>query len=248
MKVLVCLKLQVASVLLSCWLILSVAGVNNVFAQQAADEPGITISSPEQGQQVPVGQLTISGTSTDNPTTDCQVSVDVNDIKPLQNATATGPGGVNDYSTWQFTYTEDYQLIKEGVNELTSKLSCINNPANVTKYYSVNVTGVATPLAAANNTTIAPTSTSNATTKNETQQTTTTMTTMENNETQVSPDIANQTQQQQTPQTKPKPALQPEPSTSSVVQQPLNQTQSQEEEPAVVGEEEEEPTMTNATQ
>ncbi|HKG71550.1 MAG TPA: hypothetical protein VKA87_06605, partial [Nitrososphaeraceae archaeon] len=94
MKVLVCLKLQVVSVLLSCWLILSVAGVNSVFAQEAADEPGITISSPEQGQQVPVGQLTISGTSTDNPTTDCQVSVDVNDIKPLQNATATGPGGV----------------------------------------------------------------------------------------------------------------------------------------------------------
>jgi hypothetical protein len=141
MKVLVCLKLQVVSVLLSCWLILSVAGVNSVFAQEAADEPGITISSPEQGQQVPVGQLTISGTSTDNPTTDCQVSVDVNDIKPLQNATATGPGGVNDYSTWQFTYTEDYQLMKEGVNELTSKLTCISNPTNVTKYYSVNVTG-----------------------------------------------------------------------------------------------------------
>src|SRR5215211_1416944 len=120
MKVLVFLKLQVASILLSCWLILSVAGVNNVFAQQAADEPGIKISSPEQGQQVPVGQLTISGTSTDNPTTDCQVSVDVNDIKPLQNATATGPGGVN---------------------ELTSKLSCLSNPMNVTKYYSVNVTG-----------------------------------------------------------------------------------------------------------
>ncbi|HEX2124431.1 MAG TPA: hypothetical protein VHF44_02390, partial [Nitrososphaeraceae archaeon] len=65
---------------MSCWLILSVAGVNSVYAQEAADEPGITISSPEQGQQVPVGQLTISGTSTDNPTTDCQVSVDVNDV------------------------------------------------------------------------------------------------------------------------------------------------------------------------
>jgi hypothetical protein len=102
---------------------------------------GIRITSHTTGQQVPVGQLTISGTSTDNPTTDCQVSVDVNDIKPLQNATATGPGGVNDYSTWQFTYTEDYQLIKEGVNELTSKLSCLSNPTNVTKYYSVNVTG-----------------------------------------------------------------------------------------------------------
>ena len=158
MKVLVCLKLQVVSILLSCWLILSVAGVNSVYAQQAADEPGITISSPEQGQQVPVGQLTISGASTDNPTTDCQVSVDVNDVKPLQNATATGPGGVNDYSTWQFTYTEDYQLIQEGVNELTSKLSCLSNPTNIARYYSVNVIGVV-----ANNQTLQPIQTANNT-------------------------------------------------------------------------------------
>jgi hypothetical protein len=176
MKVLVCLKLQVVSILLSCWLILSVAGVNSVFAQQPTDEPGVTINSPEQGQQVPAGQLTISGTSTDNPTTDCQVSVDVNDIKPLQNATATGPGGVNDYSTWQFTYTEDYQLIKEGVNELTSKLSCISDPPNIARYYSVNVIGVAArnqtlqpmqtsnnTITAANNQTLQPTHTANNT-------------------------------------------------------------------------------------
>src|SRR5215213_867682 len=144
MRVLVYLKLQVGVtvlLLLSYGLVLSVASINSVFAQQRTDEVGVAITSPKQGQQVPVGQLTISGTSTDNETTDCQVSVDVNDIKPLQNATATGPGGVNDYSTWQFTYTEDYQLIKEGVNELTSKLSCLSNPMNVTKYYSVNVTG-----------------------------------------------------------------------------------------------------------
>jgi hypothetical protein len=114
--------------------------LTNTYAQ-TPNLLGIRISSHTTDQQVPVGQLTISGTSTDNPTTDCQVSVDVNDIKPLQNATATGPGGVNDYSTWQYTYTEDYQLIKEGVNELTSKLSCISDPMNVTKYYSVNVTG-----------------------------------------------------------------------------------------------------------
>jgi hypothetical protein len=118
---------------------------NNIEGGQGTvDEIDLKIISHQQGQQVPVGQLTISGTSTDNPTTDCHVSVDVNDIKPLQNVTATGPGGVNDYSTWQFTYTEDYQLIKEGVNELTSKLSCINNPstANLIKWDSINVTGI----------------------------------------------------------------------------------------------------------
>ena len=145
MRVLVYLKLQVKLTLvlvLSFGLVLSVASINSVSAQQRIDEGGVTITSPKQGQQVPVGQLTISGTSTDNATTDCQVSVDLNDIKPMQNATATGPGGISDYSTWQFTYGEDYQNIKEGVNELTSKLSCINNPPNMTKYYSVNVTGI----------------------------------------------------------------------------------------------------------
>jgi hypothetical protein len=146
MRPLVYIKLQVGTailLLLSYGLVVSVAaGIDSVFAQQTTDEAGVTITSPKQGQEVPVGQLTVSGISTDNPTTDCQVSVDVNDIKPLQNATATGPGGVNDYSTWSFTYTEAYQLIKEGVNELTSKLTCISNPPNMTKYYSVNVTGI----------------------------------------------------------------------------------------------------------
>ena len=193
--------------------------------QQPSNTVSVKITSPAKGQKVPVGELKVLGTSTDNATTDCQVYVDVNDIKPMQNTTAVGPAVQNDYSNWNFTYTNKYHLISEGVNELTAKLSCINNPANITKYYSVNVTGVATSSAAANNTTTVPTS--NATTRNETQQRTT-MTTMENNETQVSADTANQTQQQ-TPQVKPKPALQAEHSTSSV-QQPLNQTQNQEEE------------------
>ena len=144
MRVLVYLKLQVKLtlvLLLSYGLFLSVASINSVFAQQRTEEGGVTITSPKQGQQVPVGQLTISGTSTDNPTTDCQVSVDVNDMKPMQNATATGPGGVNDFSTWDYNYTRGYHLITEGANELTAKLSCLNNPMNVTKWNSVNVTG-----------------------------------------------------------------------------------------------------------
>src|SRR5215207_3680822 len=202
--------------------------------QQPSNTVSVKITSPVTGQKVPVGELKVLGTSTDNSTTDCQAYVDVNDIKPMQNTTAIGPAGQNDYSNWTFTYTDKYHLISEGGNELTTKLSCINNPANITKYYSVNVTGVATSSAAANNTTTT-TPTSNSTTRNETQQTTT-MTTMENNETQVSADTANQTQQQ-TLQVKPKPALQAEHSTGSV-QQPLNQTPNQEE-PAVAEEEEE---------
>ena len=53
----------------------------------------IKITSPKLGQSVPVGDLTISGTSGDNSTTDCQVFVDWNDLKPFQKAVATGPGG-----------------------------------------------------------------------------------------------------------------------------------------------------------
>ena len=106
---------------------------------------GIKITSPTTGQQVPVGQLTISGISTDNATTDCTVYADWNNTKPFQKAIATGPGGVNDYSTWNYTYTNNYHVITNGTNELTSKLSCLNNSkgtANLTKYYTINVIGV----------------------------------------------------------------------------------------------------------
>ena len=122
----------------------------DVQAQLQQQQPmlGIKITSPSTGQQVPVGELIISGTSTDNATTDCTVYTDWNNTKPFQTATATGPGGVNDYSTWTFTYTDDYHLITNGTNELTSKLSCVGDDSNVgttanlTKFYSVNVIGV----------------------------------------------------------------------------------------------------------
>src|ERR671918_1527709 len=112
--------------------------------QQSPPIIGIKITSPTTGQQVPVGQLTISGISTDNATTDCTVYADWNNLKPFQKAIATGPSGVNDYSTWNFTYTPQYHIITNGTNELTSKLSCISNPTNVTKWNSVNVTGGST--------------------------------------------------------------------------------------------------------
>jgi hypothetical protein len=102
----------------------------------------IKISSPTAGQEVPVGELNITGTSTDNATTDCKVYVDWNDQKPFQNATATGLGGENDYSNWTFTYTKDYHLITNGTNELTSKLICYDGLTDLTKWNSVNITGV----------------------------------------------------------------------------------------------------------
>jgi hypothetical protein len=66
-----------------------------------ASSPGVKISSPAKGQQVPIGILTISGTSTDDPVHNCQVSVLLNGIKPYQRTIATGQnsgvgGGAND--------------------------------------------------------------------------------------------------------------------------------------------------------
>src|ERR671919_1061607 len=112
--------------------------------QQPSAIIGIKITSPVADQEVPVGELTISGISTDNVTTDCTVYADWNNLKPFQTAVATGPGGVNDYSTWNFTYTPQYHIITNGTNNLAAQISCFNSTtlANITKSYSVNVTGI----------------------------------------------------------------------------------------------------------
>ena len=103
---------------------------------------GVKITSPTKNATVSAGQLTISGISSDTAITNCMVSADWNDLKPMQNVTAKGPGGANDYSNWTYTYNETYHNITAGINELTSKITCFDNPTNITKkYYSVNVTG-----------------------------------------------------------------------------------------------------------
>jgi hypothetical protein len=109
--------------------------------------PSIEITSPQDSQQVPIGELTIEGTSSDDAEGNCQVYADVNDMTPMQNATASGRGGVNDYSNWTFTYTPEYQVITEGVNELTAKISCFDaaDLVPVSKFNSVNITGLPSP-------------------------------------------------------------------------------------------------------
>src|SRR3712207_9388485 len=64
---------------------------NFLYAQIPPITLGIKITSPSAGQQVPVGELTISGISTDNVNTDCTVYADINNTKPFQKAIATGP-------------------------------------------------------------------------------------------------------------------------------------------------------------
>ena len=69
----------------------------------------------------------------------------------------TGDSGeALDFSKWIFTYTQDYQLIKEGENELTAKISCFDDGAldlnpfptgtaasdsPLSEWHTINVTG-----------------------------------------------------------------------------------------------------------
>jgi hypothetical protein len=111
---------------------------------------GVKITSHATGQKVSVinnssnnNNLTISGTSTDDALTDCQVSVIVNNVKPYQPTVANSSGEKDDYSRWNFLLNSSYAFINEGPNnKITAKILC---PPNLTKWYSVNVTGVAPP-------------------------------------------------------------------------------------------------------
>jgi hypothetical protein len=110
---------------------------------------GVKITFPSDSELVSAGELTIFGIAKYEPTNSaCTVYADWNDSQPMQKATPAGLNFTefgrysNDFSTWTFTYTNKYHLINEGVNELTAKLSCDIGPFNVTKYDSVNVTGI----------------------------------------------------------------------------------------------------------
>jgi hypothetical protein len=115
------------------------APIPPVSSRSEQDITKIKITSPIKGQQVPVRKdLTVSGTSIDNATSDCQVS-----------ATGSGGGGgggvaaaaANDYSKWNYVLTSKYTTIKPGQNRITAKYECGGNAA-LTSFSSVNVTGV----------------------------------------------------------------------------------------------------------
>ena len=120
-----------------------------VHANQTPQLPGVKITSQMQNQQIPTGMLSIMGVSTDNSTTDCEVYIILNEIKPYQRVNPTGNKTTeedHDYSTWNYTFTPDYTTIQEGNNRMVSKITCsdhfsINNE-NLTKFNSLNVTGV----------------------------------------------------------------------------------------------------------
>jgi hypothetical protein len=122
---------------------------DNLSSNQTANPIAVKILSPSKDERVPAGQdLIVSGTSTDNATSDCKVSVIVNSVRPYQQTVANGTGGAQDYSTWNFVVTQTYTTIKEGPdNKITSKLECT---PDLTKWNSVNVTGIGSTTAIPN--------------------------------------------------------------------------------------------------
>ena len=104
---------------------------------------GVKIISPDKGDLVPLNSnksLVIQGVSKDNATSDCDVSVIINNVKPYQNVKPAGIQGDNDYSNWQYTVSNNYTNINEGNNKITSKILCLDGPQTLQAYYSVNIT------------------------------------------------------------------------------------------------------------
>jgi hypothetical protein len=116
-------------------------------ALPAKNLPTVKITSPHKGQQLPVtGNIVVSGVASppaaDKTNTGCSVSVSLNGVKPYQKAVATGHGGTTDYSSWRYALTPNYAAMKHGQNKITAKVTCVANPTNLTKFNSVNVTGI----------------------------------------------------------------------------------------------------------
>jgi len=104
----------------------------------------VKITDPIKGQQIAVGKhLTLSGIAKYNLTANCQVSVIVDSMRPYQKTIPIGQIGVSNYSQWKYALSPTYAgSIKEGINKITAKLLCNSNPTTLTKFYSINVTGV----------------------------------------------------------------------------------------------------------
>ena len=106
--------------------------------------PKIKILSPRDGQLIQTTEndpLVVAGTSSDDRSKDCSVSVLLNGVKPYQKTIATGNNGASDYSTWKYKLDPSYTVIREGSNKLTAKITCLDNPTSLSKWTSIDLIG-----------------------------------------------------------------------------------------------------------
>lgn len=102
----------------------------------------VKISYPPFNHQVPLGELPVFGSSSDNGSAYCVVFLDWNNDNAFHQARAAGPGGYSDFSTWIYVYSEKNHLIVNGTNDLTAKMLCsVHNNFNLTRYNSIKIIG-----------------------------------------------------------------------------------------------------------
>jgi hypothetical protein len=102
--------------------------------------PSVKIAFPSAGENIGADNtLIFKGVSSDNSSSDCQVSIILNDIRPYQPVV---PIKENDYSSWTYTLGTSYTEIKDGYNKATAKITCPGTPTNATKWNSINFTRI----------------------------------------------------------------------------------------------------------
>ena len=129
-------------------LLFSTIMISNVimaYSQSPTKRPtihGVKIHAPGLGEKVSiaVNNLTITGRSVDNQSSDCQVFVIVNDVKPYQKALAIGLNGGDDFSQWKYALFPDYAKLKFGTNKITAKIDC-KDPMDMLRYDTINIMG-----------------------------------------------------------------------------------------------------------
>jgi hypothetical protein len=106
------------------------------------DKLSVKISYPPFNHQVPLGELPVFGSSSDNESAYCEVYLDWNNDNAFHQARAAGPGGYSDFSTWIYVYSEKNHPIMNGTNDLTAKMLCsVDNNFNLTRYNSIKIVG-----------------------------------------------------------------------------------------------------------
>jgi len=133
--------ISITSIILGLFLLtLSAISPHNNVLGQALKLPSVKITFPTPGENVSVNDTFIfRGVSSDNSSSDCQVSIILNDIRPYQPVV---PIKDNDYSSWTFDLGTYSTAVKDGYNKATAKISCLGPLANATKWNSINFTKI----------------------------------------------------------------------------------------------------------
>ena len=116
--------------------------ITHAIIPNVPDKLSVKISFPPFYLRVPLGELPVFGSSSDNESANCEVYLDWNNDNTFHQARAAGPGGDSDFSTWIYVYSEKNHPIVNGTNDLTAKLLCsVYHNFNLTRYSSIKIIG-----------------------------------------------------------------------------------------------------------